>query len=286
MKKTAALLLALLCVCAGSLRAQVTIDVTLDQNEFLPGEALNAVVRITNLSGQTLHLGEEEGWLKFAVATRDGSVVPTHGSAPVKEKIVLESAQAVIKRVNIAPYFDLRIPGRFSLVATATIQDWNRKIASAPVSFDIANAATLWQSDFGVPRAAGASNAPPEVRRYSLLQANHLSKLTLYFQLTDASGKVDRVYQLGRTLNIELPETQIDKLSNLHVLYQIGPHATCYLVINTDGELTTRQTYDFAPHPHLKFDDAGKVVVVGGVRRVTEGDLPPPKIAESEVNTN
>jgi hypothetical protein len=285
MKKTAGFLLAFFCACFG-LRAQVTIDVTLDQKAFLPGEALNAIVRITNLSGQTLHLGQDEGWLKFAVASRDGSVVPTHGEAPVKEKIDLESAQAVIKRVNIAPYFDLKTPGEFSLVATATIKDWNQKIASAPVPFDIANAATLWLRDFGVPRAAGASNAPPEVRRYALLEANHLSKLTLYFQLTDASGNLNRVYQVGRMLNVDTPDAQIDKFSNLHVLYQIGPHSSCYLVINTDGELITRQTYVFAPRPRLKFDEEGKIVVAGGERRVSDSDLPPPKIADSGVKTN
>ena len=37
--------------------AQVTVEVSLDQDQFLPGEAIIAAVRITNRSGQTLRLG-------------------------------------------------------------------------------------------------------------------------------------------------------------------------------------------------------------------------------------
>ena len=55
--------------------AQVTAEVTLDQDQFLPGETLVAAVRITNRSGQALHLGAEPDWLSFSVESRDGAVV-------------------------------------------------------------------------------------------------------------------------------------------------------------------------------------------------------------------
>ena len=78
----------------GGVSAQVTMELSLDQEQYLPGETLPAVVRITNRSGQTLTLGTEEGWLKFAVESRDVPIVVRNGEAPVMEKIVLESAQA------------------------------------------------------------------------------------------------------------------------------------------------------------------------------------------------
>ena len=101
-------------VFSGALSAQVTMYLSLDQEQFLPGETLPVNVRIANLSGQTLILGTDEDWLKFAVESRDVPVVVKTGEAPVAEKIVLESAKAAIKRVNIAPYFNLKKPGHYS----------------------------------------------------------------------------------------------------------------------------------------------------------------------------
>jgi hypothetical protein len=284
--KTAGLWLAILFACAGQLCAQVKIELNLDQEQFLPGEALLVKVKITNLSGQTLNLGSDEDWLKFAVDSRDGFIVLKNGEAPVAEKIVLESAKAAIKPVNIAPYFNLKKPGSYSISATASIKDWDKQIISAPKTFDIINAAPLCDKEFGVPPPPGVGNRPPEVRRYSLLQANYLKKLTLYFKLSDVSGKILRVYPLSPMLNISLPETQVDRLSNLHVLYQIGAHSSCYTVFNPDGEITKRQTYDFEARPRLRFDEEGNVVVFGAVRRAKPDDLPPPDVAASEGKTS
>src|ERR1051325_7229673 len=174
--KTASLSLAMFFACFLQVHAQVSITVSFDQEQFLPGEHLNAIVRIENRSGQTLHLGTEEGWLKFAVASRDdGAIILKNGEAPVKETIDLDSAKAAIKRVNIASYFNLKNAGQYSLVATATIKDWDKQITSEPAGFDIVNAALLWSKEFGVPQPPGVTNnSPPEVRRYTLLQANHL----------------------------------------------------------------------------------------------------------------
>ena len=52
--------------------AQVRVEVTLDQGQFLPGETLVAAVRITNRSGQTLRLGGQPDWLTFSVESHDG----------------------------------------------------------------------------------------------------------------------------------------------------------------------------------------------------------------------
>ena len=83
-----------LCVAAGSpVSAQVTVEVTQDQDQFLPGEALPTAVRITNRSGQTLHLGRDEDWLTFSVQARDVEVVPKTGEVPVVGEFDLESSR-------------------------------------------------------------------------------------------------------------------------------------------------------------------------------------------------
>jgi len=267
----------------GGLSAQVTMELSLDQEQFLPGEALPVVVRITNRSGQTLVLGTDEDWLRFTVESRDIPVVIKNGEAPVKEKIVLESAQAAIKRVNIEPYFNLKTLGRYKVTATAMIKDWGQQIISAPVGFDIIHAAMLREIEFGVPLPPGVSNRPPEVRKYTLLQANYLKKLMLYFQLSEGAGKINKVFPLGRILNMGLEDTQLDRLSNLHLLYQIGAHTASYMVLSPDGELIKRQTYEFTAHPRLKYDEEGNIAVAGASRLPRPDDLPRPKLDAGEV---
>ena len=257
--------------------AQVTVEVTLEQEQFLSGETLPAAVRITNRSGQTLHLGREPDWLTFSVEAHAGSIVSKSAEVPVLGEFTLESSQVATRPVDLAPYFTLNEIGRYQIIATVRIKDWDVQINSKPKSFDIIHGAELWSKVFGLPVPDGATNQPPEVRKYTLEQANYLrSQLRLYFRLTDASGsKVIKVFAIGPMVNFGNAATQIDKLSNLHVLYQTGARAFSYTVINPDGNVLVRQTYDYIQsRPRLKVDEEGKIVVTGGQRRPTANDLP------------
>ena len=275
MKKSGLFLLAwlALAVCAS---AQVTVEVTLDQDQFLPNEAIPATVRITNLSGQTLHLGADDHWLTFDVESKEGFIVLKNGEAPVAGEFTLESSKRAIKQVDLEPYFNLTKPGRYTIIATVRVKDWDRDISSSPKAFDVIKGAKLWEQQIGVPRTAGDSNAPPEVRTYALQEANYLrSQLMLYFQLADSSGKLNKVFPIGPMLSFGQPEAQVDRESNLHVLYQNGPRSFNYTVINPDGNVLIRQTYRITPNrPRLKPDENGNLVVMGGTRQLSAGDLP------------
>jgi predicted permease len=100
--KSLGLSLAALFVSSYYLSAQLTVEVTQDQDQFLPGEALTVVVRVTNRSGQTLHLGEP-GWLSFTIEGRDGVIVAKKGEAPVEEAFTLDSSKRATVRVDLAP---------------------------------------------------------------------------------------------------------------------------------------------------------------------------------------
>ncbi len=256
----------------------MTVEVLTDQNEFLPGEAMPITVRITNRSGQTLALGRGEGWLKFAIEARDGYVVYKNGDVPVDGEFTLQSSERANVRVNLAPYFRMPKAGNYSVTATVTIPEWGRQISSDPKGFDVISGAKLWEQDFGVPKAAGDTNATPEMRHYALQEANYLrSRLMLYAQVTDDIGKINKVLPIGPMLSFGQPEAKVDKISNLHVLYQNGPRAFSYTVINPDGEIILRQTYDYTTRPQLLPDKNGNIGVVGGERRITREDFPPPK---------
>jgi hypothetical protein len=282
--KKVGLMLTLLLACAAPLAAQVTVEVRQDQEQYLPGEAMPLAVRITNRSGETLSLGAEEDWLTFSSEGQDGEVVPKLGDAPVAGQFFLESSKVAIKHVDISPFFSFPQSGHYSVVATVRIPGWDHDLVSRPKGFDIIEGAKLWEKDFGVPKAGGSTNAMPEIRRYMLQQANYLrGELRLYLRVLDATGKVLRVLPIGTMLSFSRPEPQVDKFSNLHVLYQNGPHTFSYTQYTPDGELLARQFYDYGnARPRLRLDEDGTIAVMGGARKQTKNDFPPPPPTISE----
>jgi hypothetical protein len=280
MKKVAILLGLLLAVVLPG-AAQVSVEVTLEQEQFLPGEPLIAAVRISNRSGQTLHLGDDDRWLAISIEQKNGPIVPKLADVPVRGPFTVESSKRATKRVDLAPCFALTEPGRYEITATVQIKELGSEAVNLPKAFNIIEGARLWEQDFGVPLSKTGTGAP-EVRKYILQQANYLKgQLRLYLRITDASGsKAIKTVPVGLALSFSNPEPRLDKDSNLHLLYQSWARTFSYVVYSPEGELTLRQTYDFnETRPRFSVDGEGAMSVVGGLRRVTQNDVPEPKAA-------
>jgi hypothetical protein len=72
-------------------------------------------------------------------------------------------------------------------------------------------------------------------------------------------------------------EPQLDKFSNLHVLYQSAGRTFIHCLINPDGLLIARETYELVDtRPALRPQPDGRIIVGGGQRRLSPNDLPPP----------
>jgi hypothetical protein len=263
-------------VCA--LRAQVSVDLLLEQKQFLRDESLPVKVRVTNRSGQTLRLGQDADWLHFAIEHRDGHPLRRQGEVDVTGEFTLESASVADRIFNLMPHFDLGMPGRYRVTALLKIKDWGVTVSSPPAEFDIIQGSKIWEEDFGVPAPEG----PPEPRKYILQQAAHTKELRLYARVTDlAEHRVFRVVALGPLVSFSRPEAQIDKQSSLHALFQTGARSFYYTVVDPDGALVVRHTYDYtATRPVLRVDKEGKIFVAGGVRRPSRDDLPPRTLEE------
>jgi hypothetical protein len=266
--------------------AQISVVVTTDQDQFLQGEALPLAVKITNRSGQQLHLGADDDWLTFNVEAYEGAVVVKNFEVPVKGVFDLESSQEAVKRVDIAPSFGLSKLGRYKVTATLHLKDWSKQINSAPKDFDIVNGAKLWSQDFGVP----ATNQIPETRRYTLEQASYLkAQMRLYVQVSSpAEGRILTTRSLGPSVVFGQPEALVDRYSMLHVLWQSGAQSFNYALVNSDGEILRREIYDdYDSRPHLLVDENGDLRVKGGARRPQPGEMPtilPPQ--QLQVSTN
>jgi hypothetical protein len=254
--------------------AQVSVDLTLDQEQFLPAENVPVTVKITNRSGQQLHFGADPKWLEFSVESMDGLVVIKHNEVPVTGEFDLESSQLAIKHVNIEPYFVINKPGRYKITAALRLPGWGQTMVSAPKMFDVIDGMSLWAQEFGV---ATGPHAVPEIRKYTLQEANYLhSQLRLYVRVSDRSGaQVFKVTPLGLLVAFNQPEAKIDRLSQLHVLWQTGAHMFYYCKVSPDGTVGDRETYDYVnSRPRLTINDTGEVLVSGGVLRMHVEDLP------------
>jgi hypothetical protein len=262
-----------------SASAQITVDVVLDQEQFLPSESMPVAVRITNRSGQPLHLGADAKWLTFNVESLDGKMVVKKADVPVQEEFDLSSSQMATKHVDLAPYFTLTRQGGYRVTATVHIKSWNMEIPSPPQSFNVIDGAKLWSQTFGLPAPAGMTNAVPEVRKYTLEEANYLrSQLRMYIQVSDESEtRIFKVRAIGPMVSFSQPEAQLDRLSNLHVIYQSGARIFTYSEVNPDGDIIRQEIYDyFDTRPRLHVNDDGSITVIGGARRVkpTANELP------------
>jgi hypothetical protein len=255
--------------------AQVTVELTTDQQQFLPGEDMPVTVHVTNRSGQLLHLGDS-GWLTFFIQSDDGSMVVRKGEPPVKDLFNLDNSEVAIKRVNLAPYFNLQRTGTYHVTVTLHIAAWNSNISSSPVSFDVIEGAGMWSQSFGVSDPE-MPDQPPRVRKYALVEANYLKdQLRLYVQVSDETdGSILRVKALGPMISFSQPEAQLDRASKLHVLWQSGATAFTHCVVSTDGKLVQQELYDYVTtRPRLSENSDGDIFVHGGVRRLDSGVVP------------
>jgi hypothetical protein len=256
----------------------VTVQLTLDQQQFLPGESLPVTVRVVNNSGQTLHLGTDAKWLTFTVESVDDNfVVARNSDPPVVGAFDLESSDMATKRVDLTPYFMMTHAGRYQVAATVHIPEWGMDVASSPVEFDVIDGAQLWSQDFGMPVPADVTNQPPVVRKYILEEANYLrQQLRMYVLVSDQTGtRILKVSAIGPMVSFSRPEAQLDSASNLHVIYQSGAQSFLYSVVNPNGIITKQEVYYYVDtRPHLGVNAAGEVVEVGGVRRTNPGELP------------
>jgi hypothetical protein len=256
----------------------INVEVVLDQTQFLPGEDVTVAVRVSNISGRDLDLGDDNQWLTFSLVAENGAVVAHSGEPPVSGKFTLHSTQRGTRRVNITPYFNFARPGRYHVTSTVNLPQWKQQVSSAPASFMIltgVHLANVPEIEFGVPPKSGEANQAPEMRKYTLEKAAYLRELKLYLRITDSVGKTLRVFPVDRMVSFSTPEALIDTESNLHVLHQTGARAFNYSVFNPDGDFVLHQTYQYtATRPSLRKSDEGKIYIHGGIRMISSNDYP------------
>jgi len=281
--KKIGLLAALALLAASTVQAQlngVTAELKLDQDQYLPGEDLQLKVRIMNRSGQEITLGADNDWIAMSITGENNAPCAKLGDMPLQSEFSLLSGEVGTKSLNPTPYYAFRRLGRYRISARIRIPQWRQEIDCKAASFTVSDGVALpnlANLQFGMPLPPGASNAVPEVRRYSLLKVSYIKEIKLYFRLTDSMGKVLHVFPIARMTSFSDPEAQIDRYNNLHVLHQTGARSFNYCVINPEGQWVVRQTYMYTDtRPVLRIAADGQIFVGGGVRLLSSDDFPAP----------
>jgi hypothetical protein len=260
--------------------AQMRVELSFEQESYLPHEPMYATVVIYNSSGQNLKLGRDNDWLSFSIEPSTGGVVKQIKAPDVIGEFDLPSASRARKMVNLAEAYELTRFGRYYITAVVRVPEWGGETFTSqrPRPIGIATGVTLWESTFGLP--GEQSDGPPELRKFKLVQANHRKQLSLYVRITDQSETENySLFTLGALVGFSKPEPQMDRWSNLHVFYQDAAHTFRYFTITPDGLLLARQTWEIGEsRPVMKVNSDGRISVTGGVRRVSASDLPPPEL--------
>lgn len=256
-------------------KAQVKVELSFPQEQYLAYEPIIAVLKISNQSGQSIQFKKNDDWLDFSLQTKSGRIIPKVSELREIEDFELQSGEMATVRVNIEPLFKPTDPGKYSVIATVSIRTWNKNFTSEEVTFDIVTGIKIWEKEFGVPTTEG-ENKTPEVRKYALLVANFKQNLRLYFRLSSTDeGVVYKMTFLGNLTSISRPECNLDKFNNLHILHQFGAKLFKYTVISPDGKIFVRETHEYVnSRPRLWMDKDGKIFVRGGARKISNDDLP------------
>ncbi|HAV64163.1 MAG TPA: hypothetical protein DCY13_17580 [Verrucomicrobiales bacterium] len=268
----------LILIFAGVGRAQLRVELLLEQKQYLINESLHIGVRLVNHTGQTLNI-TGTNWLSFTVEDTEGYFVRRVRDTPAPEPFEVESTYMATQWIDIHRAFAFRENASYSLRARVRIEQWNEDIYSNPVKFEIIRGTKLWEQRFGLP-GSGQPNQP-EIRKYILQQANYLDELQLYVRVTDESENyVFKVQRLAPMVQVSRPEAQIDTLMQLHVLTQVGRSQFLHLVVDPDANMILRNTYEGTSRqrPQLRVSPSGSVFVAGGVRQLRRDDLPPSPI--------
>lgn len=260
------LALALLCVLAPSLHAQLDVSMDIERRLYICYEPIVATVTITNLSGRDLTLSDKEPdkWFSFEILDSQGMPIPPRAADYHLDPITIPMGQTVKRKVNLVNLYPVTDYGVYHVRAAVYMADLDKYFASPGQAIEVSEGKTLWQQTVGIPD--GQQNAG-QYRSYELLSFRQPRDLMLYVRIEDdKAGVVYATLPLGRLINGYDPEVQVDMLSQLHILQMVAPKEYLYTRLGPNAEMLGQQDFaDLKTRPYLKRMGDGEVTVAGGM---------------------
>jgi hypothetical protein len=263
------LLLVCLIFLAGSVHAQIQVELKLKRLQYIAYEPVLATVAVTNLAGRDVELHDDRGqhWFGFEVSGKEGQPVAPVKPAAEEAPLRVESGKTIVRKINLTPLYAVHDPGTYRVRANIYFADLNKFFYSQGKAFQVTNARPIWQTTVGVPEGIPGAG---EVRTYSLLSNRFADHTSLYVRVENkGSGVVYSTYSLGRVLAYDEPQKEIDRANQLHVLHCTAPRTWAYSHIGLNGQLLREATFmETKTRPRLRRSSGGEIAVSGGMRDV------------------
>lgn len=291
MPRTAGLVAAaILFAAAPLLQARLQVDIALKRTLYIAYEPIIVNLSISNLTGDTLQLGNSAGssWLGFVVETLDGRPVPPR--APYRHApFTLGPGEKIVRSVNIAPLFPLAEYGGYRIRAGVDAQPFGT-FSSAPLNIEVTEGRTVWSKTVGVPPGEPGGGGSRDI---ALLTHRFPSSSQLYIRISDpGSRSVLCTHRLGRIVSYGVPDVQLDHRNRIHILQNLAPKTFLYSLAGLDGRISERKTYVqrgkrpalvVAPDGTASVSEATEMALDGNLQPSAPGAQPLPSLSDRPV---
>jgi len=233
--------------------------------QYIAYESVVATVAITNLAGRDIELHDSNGqsWLGFEITGSEEQPIAPQSGGNREPPLKIQAGQRVTRQIDLTPLYPVHEYGAYHVRTNVYFADLGKFFYSGTRVFEVTDARPIWQQTVGVPGTGGAD----EVRTYSLMTNRFPDHTSLYVRVQDKdTGAVYATYSLGRTIALEQPQAEIDRVNQLHVLHCAAPRAWSYARVGLNGELLEHSTFmETKTRPHLVHSSGGEVAVRGGM---------------------
>jgi hypothetical protein len=250
-----------------SVQAQIGLSLTLERNEYLLYEALEAKVQVTNQTSEPLDMARmagDEPWIDFVITTAEGEEITHTDRAWSPPRVGLISGQVRSLTFNLTPYFEIRDPGRYRV--TAVVMMAGRRYSSRALNFSLVNGVPIWKQTFIAPPDPADAKRETRPREYSLIIHRDNLRNMLYLRIQNIeAGRVYCTTGLGEVVNYGAPRARIDKRGDCHVFHQSASRTFTYNRFSVMGKrIKARFFTNISSVPSMVVDDDGETEVVGG----------------------
>ena len=198
------------------------------------------------------------------------------GNPPAGEIFIIPNATTVTRWIDLAPYFDVRQQGTYSVTARVNVRQWKQDVQARFCRIQVVGGFELAAKKFGVPNRI-RPNVAPEVRVFKLLRKRDDGRLLLYLRVAEENDyTVYNVQRLGPMVQLSPPEYQIDSEGQIHVFFRSGALTYIYCVADAQGQLKKRQTYQtyLGKRPAMRMNEKRQLEISGGRRAFAGTDYP------------
>ncbi len=269
-----------------SARAQLEISIDLPRRAYLRGESIEAKIRIRNLAGHDVTLGDVPGnrWFGFEVVRGQDNPIGALDPNYQNPTTIIEAGSTVERSVDLVKLYPLNELDSYKVRAAIYFPELKKYFTSDVANIDISEGKILWRQTAGVPEGKEAAG---ELREFSLVLFQKPKELELYARVEDeTTNNVLATYPIGKMIAGSTPVTELASDNTLYILHMNAPSQYALSKVGINGEWMGQSLWGSATgRAAVRRKPDGTMVVVGAqrIREASTGGPLVPKLSDRPV---